>query len=37
MTKRAVDAGDRNSKLEGGHEVQGLVAQNDKEGRVCRR
>jgi hypothetical protein len=37
MTKRAMDAGHRCSKLEGGHEVQGLEAQNDKEGRGCRR
>jgi hypothetical protein len=37
MTKRARDAGDRCSKLEGGQEVQGLEAQNDKEGSGCRR
>jgi hypothetical protein len=37
MTNRAVDAGDRCSKLEGRQEVQGLEAQNDKEGKGCRR
>jgi hypothetical protein len=37
MKKRAGDAGDRSSELEGGQEVQELEAQNDKEGSGCRR
>jgi hypothetical protein len=37
MTNRALGAGDRCSKLEGGQEVQGLEAQNSKDGNGCRR
>ncbi len=37
MTRKARDAGDRISELEGGQKVPGLETQNDKEGRGCRR